>query len=156
MPKKGQCCGECVRKRCTFNNHTYNIGDMWKSNDKCRFYECAGNKIVDDIIEAKVISYQKSCPNITDCPLNQIYMKDCCSYCQMEQHTDRSDRSDFIHASDKYDDIMSRDFYRQHPCKRECIKGEPPKTCNYTFVVSTLFLKKLFLIQSVSQSAERC
>lgn len=137
VPKKGQCCGECVRKRCTFNNQTYEIGDMWKSKDKCRFYECAGNQIAENIVEAKVISYQKSCPQNDNCPSNQIYIKDCCSYCQMEQGPkDQSRLSDFVHAPDKYNAIMSRDTYRQHPCRRECIKDAPPKTCNYTFVVS--------------------
>lgn len=142
MPKKGQCCGECVRKRCTFNNKTYNIGDMWRSKDKCRFYECAGSPIAGEIIEAKVISYQKACPKLGDCPPNQIYMKDCCSYCQVDQlPTNQSDLSDFVHAPDKYDAIMSRDTYLTHPCRRECISGAPAKTCEYTFVVSIpLFL----------------
>lgn len=110
---------------------------MWKSKDKCRFYECAGNQLDDNIVEAKVISYQKACPKLDNCPTNQIYMKDCCSYCQMDQQrTDQSNLSDFVHAPDKHNAIMSQDTYRQHPCRRECIKGDAPKTCNYTFVVS--------------------
>lgn len=110
---------------------------MWKSKDKCRFYECAGYQVIEDIVEAKIVSYLKSCPKLDNCPSNQIFMKDCCSYCQMDQKpTNQSGLSDFVHAADKYDAIMSRDTYRQHPCRRECINGAPPQTCNYTFVVS--------------------
>lgn len=137
MPKKGQCCGECVRKRCTFNNQTYNIGDIWKSKDKCQFYECAGNQFADDIIEAKVISYRKSCPKLNNCPSNEIYMKDCCSYCQIDQKpTNQTNLSDFVHDLERNNAIMSLDTYLKHPCRRECVAGAKPKICEYTFIVS--------------------
>lgn len=137
IPKQGQCCGECVRQRCTFENTTYVIGDMWKSSDKCQFYECSANIIADNITEAKIVSYRKSCPAVKDCPSKQIFMKDCCLYCALNQKpTDPAELDAFVHRGDKYDKEMSRDTYMQHPCRRKCAVGESPKVCEYTFVVS--------------------
>lgn len=114
---------------------------MWKSNDKCRFYECSANPLNDDIVEAKIISYQKSCPKVESCPSKQIVMKDCCLHCEYQQSpTTESDIDDFVHSADKYTDIMSREKYLKHPCRRECIDGLPAKVCNYTFVVSIVHL----------------
>lgn len=136
VPKKGQCCGECVKKRCSFNNETYNIGDMWKSEDQCTFYECAESRSGDGIVSAQITSYQKSCPPINNCPANRVLMRDCCPYCGLEtKQQANSSLSDFIHAPDKYNKIFSRDTYLTHPCRRTCVKGEPPKECRYTFVV---------------------
>lgn len=137
MPKKGQCCGECVKKRCTFQNVTYEIGDMWKSEDQCTFYECAKNQIDDGIVTAQITSYKKSCAAINNCPSNRLTIKDCCYFCQMESKSadNQNHISDFVHTPDKYLAIMSRDTYLQHPCRRECIKGAPPMICNYTFLV---------------------
>lgn len=110
---------------------------MWKSKDQCRFFECASNHVGDGIVEAKVVSYQKSCPKIDNCPTNQIYIKDCCSYCQMnDTAATESDLSDFVHAPDKYASDMARETYLTHPCRRECINGAPTKMCKYRFVVS--------------------
>lgn len=113
------------------------IGDMWKSNDKCQFYECTSNIIGDNITEAKIVSYRKSCPTVKDCPSKQISMKDCCLYCENEQQpNDSIDLDAFVHRGDKYDEEMSRDTYMQHPCRRKCGVGESPKVCEYTFVVN--------------------
>lgn len=139
VPKKGQCCGECVRKRCTFGNKTYEIGEMWKSVDECTFYECSKEQLEDDVVGAKMTSYKKSCPSVGNCPLNRIKTRNCCEYCESEvlAETEKGDSSDFVHPVDKYLEIMSKDTYLRHPCRRECVKGAQPMTCNYTFVVST-------------------
>lgn len=135
--RKGQCCGECVKRKCMFNNKLYKIGEMWKSDDNCSFYECSANRIDDDVEEAKINSFKKSCPAVKNCPSDRMVIKDCCPYCQLDEHiTKDSDKSDFIHPTDKYTEIMSRETYMKHPCRRECVNGEPPKVCNYTFVVS--------------------
>lgn len=137
MQRRGQCCGECVKRKCLFNNKLYNIGEMWKSVDNCAFHECSANRIDDDVEEAKISSFKKSCPVVKNCPTDRIVTKDCCPYCQINDNVARdTDKSEFIHSTDKYTSIMSHDTYMKHPCKRECVKGEPPKVCNYTFVVS--------------------
>lgn len=137
VPKKGQCCGECVRKHCTFGNNTYEIGEMWKSEDECTFYECSKEHLDGDVIGAKMTSYKKSCPSVGNCPSKQIKVRDCCEYCAPESSvTENEDFSDFVHPVDKYLEVMSKETYLKHPCRRECVNGAPSMTCNYTFVVS--------------------
>lgn len=112
---------------------------MWKSDDKCKFYECSANPLNDDIVEAKIISYQKSCAKVINCPSKRIVMKDCCLQCEYDQSLSiESNLDDFVHSADKYTEIMSRELYLKHPCRRECIDGLPAKVCNYTFIVSIL------------------
>lgn len=113
---------------------------MWKSSDKCQFYECSPNTIADNITEAKIVSYRKSCPTLKNCPSNKTYMKDCCTFCAFDgQPTNQSEFDDFVHWADKYDGEMSRDTYLKHPCRRECISGASPRVCEYTFVVRFMF-----------------
>lgn len=116
---------------------------MWKSTDKCQFYECSANAIADNITEAKIVSYRKSCPPLQNCPSNKTYMKDCCTFCSFDQQPkNQSEFDDFVHWADKYDGEMSRDTYMRHPCRRECISGASPKVCEYIFVVR--FKKNVF------------
>lgn len=109
---------------------------MWKSSDKCQFYECSANILAENITEAKIVSYRKSCAVLKDCPPKQVITKDCCMHCASDQQpTNQSEWDDFVHWSDKYDEQMSKETYLQHPCRRECIVGATPKVCEYTFVV---------------------
>lgn len=155
VPKQGQCCGECIRKRCTFENTTYEIGDMWKSSDKCQFYECSANVIADNITEAKIVSYRKSCPELKDCPTKQVITKDCCMSCALDQQpANQSEWDDFVHWSDKYDDQMSKDTYLKHPCRRDCIVGATPKVCQYIFVVCILWIILIILLKTMMRFKE--
>lgn len=129
MQKDDQCCGECVKRRCSMNNETYQIGAMWKSDDHCIFYECSAS--------AEILSYKKSCPTAQNCPTNRLTIKDCCTYCELDARPPNEEQmADFVHMPNKYTSIMSKETYRNHPCRRECIKGAIPMICNYTFLVS--------------------
>lgn len=76
----GQCCGECVQKKCKFNGNIYDVGAMWKGADGCSFYECAKNEF-----GVKIASYKNACPKLSACPSGKFYTKDCCQYCEYEQ-----------------------------------------------------------------------
>lgn len=73
-----ECCGHCSSKFCVDEKEgkKYNSGDTWKSPDNCTIYEC-----VDDGIELRMTSYQKTCPKLQNCPTSSIEMRDCCPYC---------------------------------------------------------------------------
>lgn len=77
MVKEGQCCGECVQTKCRAEGKIYKVGEMWKSKDGCSFSECVQK---DDSVS--VSSYEKSCPELTNCPQERIFYKDCCAYCK--------------------------------------------------------------------------
>lgn len=137
--KKDECCGKCVPKRCHFKNQTYNIGDIWKSEDSCLFYECA-ESFVDNDFGTKILTFKKSCPALVkNCPPKEVYFKDCCPICKSSHHLKEGETStfDFMNLNEKMH-IFSRDTYLKHPCRRECVKNEAPKTCNYKFVVSSM------------------
>lgn len=130
MQKKGQCCGECVKRRCSMNNETYQIGTMWKSDDECTFYECSST--------AEITSYKKSCPQVQNCPSHRLTIKDCCTYCELDARPPNEDQmADFVHLPNKYTSIMAKETYRNHPCRRECVSGAAPQICNYTFLVNS-------------------
>lgn len=76
--KDGQCCGECVQTKCRADERVYTIGDMWKSKDGCTFSECV--KRGDAV---SVTSYKKTCPELNNCPEENVSIKDCCPYCQI-------------------------------------------------------------------------
>lgn len=132
MPKEGQCCGECVQKHCVFKNQTYNPGDVWRSDDKCLYYECA-EVFGEDGVGAKVTSYKKACPKLEHCPSNHVFFKDCCAFCKSMPSEENADTTDFFA---NHDETMAQDTYLNHPCRRECVKGATPKMCTYKFVVS--------------------
>lgn len=144
MPRKNQCCGECVATRCSFNNQLYGIGEMWKSDDNCTFFECSKTRTGtenDFIISAKINKYRKTCAPLGDCPKNRVIIKDCCEICRalelpktpLPEH--KNDTSDFVHPIDRNTEMFSRDTYMKHPCRRTCRRGEPPMICEYTFMV---------------------
>lgn len=129
--KEGQCCGECIQTHCLFNNQTYKPGDVWRSEDNCLFYECA--EILDEEnVGVKVSSYKKACPELENCPPDQVVVRDCCPTCEsIQMEANEVDGNFFTN----HDVTMSKDTYRNHPCRRECVENAPPKTCNYKFVV---------------------
>lgn len=134
VQKKGQCCGECVKSRCSMNNATYEMGAMWKSADSCTFYECSSST-------AEITSYKKSCPVVQNCPSNRLTIKECCPYCESDSRPANEEQmDDFVHSPNKYTSIMSKETYRNHPCRRQCVKGAAPMMCNYTFLVGNLSL----------------
>lgn len=142
MHRKNQCCGECVATKCAFNGRLYKIGEMWKSNDNCTFYECGKSRsgTEDDyVISAKINKYQKACPPMEECQPSHVVVKDCCKVCDttilVKDATTSTDNSEFVHPIDRNTDLFSRDTYIDHPCRRECRKGAPPMTCQYTFMV---------------------
>lgn len=135
MQKKGQCCGECVKRRCSMNNETYQIGAMWKSSDQCTFFECSAT--------ADITSYRKSCPIVQNCPTHRLTIKDCCTYCELDARSPNEEQlADFVHSPNKYTSIMAKETYRNHPCRRECVDGAAPMICNYTFLVNFNVLNK--------------
>lgn len=72
----GKCCGTCVPTFCTSKEKKYKIGEIWKSFDNCTVNECINNG--DDVV---VTSYRKSCPQIKNCPQENIEFRDCCPFC---------------------------------------------------------------------------
>ncbi|KAL9880339.1 multicopper oxidase 1 isoform 1-T2 [Glossina fuscipes fuscipes] len=127
-PKEGTCCGECVRTKCLFQNAIYTIGQTWQNPDDCSHLEC----VASEQGEASVIKYPRKCPPFAkDCPLELIYSNNCCQYCRKQARHDNID----LETGDDNDDIWTEDFYRRHPCARECKENETPKLCRYTFVV---------------------
>lgn len=132
VSKDGVCCGDCVKSRCSMNGKIYQKGEMWKSEDQCKFYECTAS--------AEVTSYKKACPTVTNCPASRRIMKDCCEYCDLNESITSNDAhsNDFVHSPNKYLTQMAKETYRNHPCRRECIKGAAPMMCHYSFLVNSL------------------
>uniref|UniRef100_A0A1A9W9Z6 Uncharacterized protein n=1 Tax=Glossina brevipalpis TaxID=37001 RepID=A0A1A9W9Z6_9MUSC len=128
-PKKGSCCGECLRTKCLFQDEIYIIGQTWQNSEDCDYLEC----IASDQGEAYINKYPRKCPPLAkDCPPELIYSDNCCQYCQNQlQNSDRSLDDD----DNNNEDIWTEEFYRRHPCARECQENEIPKLCRYTFLV---------------------
>ncbi|GAB0094395.1 Multicopper oxidase [Sergentomyia squamirostris] len=120
----GQCCGQCVQTKCKFNDTLYDVGETWKSEDRCVLYECTKK---DDTV--MVSTYSKQCPKMPKCSKRDIYVKDCCQYCRP--------RNSVGSPHHKHSETDDEDYnsYEEHPCKRECIDGSPPKICKYKFIV---------------------
>ncbi|TMW40246.1 hypothetical protein DOY81_014674, partial [Sarcophaga bullata] len=92
-PKAGTCCGECVRTKCRFKDKVYDVGQTWHNADDCTLNECSllpnGQPMIN--------SYKKSCPPMpTNCPADQIYMENCCQYCNSSTVARNSYRSNEI------------------------------------------------------------
>uniref|UniRef100_A0A7G3ARV2 Putative multicopper oxidase n=1 Tax=Lutzomyia longipalpis TaxID=7200 RepID=A0A7G3ARV2_LUTLO len=121
---KGQCCGQCVQTKCKFNDTLYSVGETWKSEDHCALYECTKK---DDTVT--VASYTKQCPKLPACKKKDIYVKDCCQYC--------NPRHGMGHTTNKHADPEDEDYnpYDKHPCKRPCVEGAQPMVCRYKFII---------------------
>lgn len=132
-PDPSKCCGTCVKTKCLHNSKLYNIGDSWHTD--CTILECTSRPQNDG--EAMITAYKKTCPPIpTDCPKSDLYRDNCCTYCRQDSSADgagKGDDNSGIYPIDM--DIPDKDFYKHHPCVRECKVGEKPMVCKYTFVV---------------------
>lgn len=53
-------------------------GENWTSEDTCTIFSCD-----KDGDQFSVSSHQESCPNIDDCPEENIYSKGCCKHCNI-------------------------------------------------------------------------
>ncbi|XP_054084101.1 uncharacterized protein LOC105219789 [Zeugodacus cucurbitae] len=130
-PQPGSCCGECVRTKCRFNDTVYDLGQTWHSPDGCTMYECA--PLPDrNVVTPMVNVFEKTCaPLPHDCAREQVYVKDCCPLCRgKEAALPRAPE-----MREQNGDIWTEEFYRNHPCARECQPNAAPMTCRYTFVV---------------------
>ncbi|EDW12406.2 uncharacterized protein Dmoj_GI17664 [Drosophila mojavensis] len=122
------CCGECVRTHCQHNNTLYAVGESWHNDADCTLLECARR----DNGEITINSYRRTCPPIDpSCPAERIYRNSCCFVCR-PLATSRIEQLDDVEVTS---DIWTAEWYRQHPCLRDCQAGAPPMTCHYTFVV---------------------
>lgn len=141
MPRKNQCCGECVATKCSFNNKLYTIGEMWKSDDNCTFYECSESikgSPGDSVTSAQINKYKKACPPLGECPSNRVTMKGCCQTCQLEiaKLESKNGKTLFTYPSEQNNITFSSDTYLKHPCRRKCRQDQVALICSYTFIVS--------------------
>ncbi|XP_036321487.1 uncharacterized protein LOC118735681 [Rhagoletis pomonella] len=131
----GSCCGECVRTKCRFNDTVYELGQTWHSPDGCTMYECAplpAASIVTPIVNV----YEKTCaPLPADCPRERVFVKDCCVQCRGTEADMARNSAASVELREENGDIWTEEFYRNHPCARECQPNAAPMTCHYTFVV---------------------
>ncbi|XP_030081054.1 laccase-2 [Drosophila hydei] len=122
------CCGECVRTHCQHNNTLYAVGESWHNDADCTLLECARR----DSGEIAINSYRRTCaPVDASCPPERIYRNSCCFVCR-PLATSRIEELDDVEVTQ---DIWTPEWYRQHPCVRDCQADAPPMTCHYTFVV---------------------
>lgn len=76
VPSNETCCGECEQVACLVDDELKKPGDKWASPDGCTLYTCEriGNQFT-------VSTFQESCPNVDDCPEENIYFLGCCKHC---------------------------------------------------------------------------
>ncbi|XP_065155864.1 hemocytin-like isoform X3 [Atheta coriaria] len=72
------CCGECVQRACVVENTLKSPGVNWTSADNCTTFTCE-----NFLGQFTVSSHQVSCPQIDDCPPENVYTKGCCEYCNV-------------------------------------------------------------------------
>ncbi|KAK8736441.1 hypothetical protein OTU49_005007, partial [Cherax quadricarinatus] len=74
------CCGECLKIKCSDNETEYSIGEHWTyEDDACYTYSCEARNDVPTIFAAK-----QDCPYFDpECPDEEIYMDElgCCKLC---------------------------------------------------------------------------
>lgn len=106
------------------------MGESWHNDVDCTLLECGRLENGQIIIN----TYQRSCQPLTeDCPVSRLETKNCCPYCRPLK-TSRIEELQEDEA-ETTDDIWTAEWYRQHPCRRDCQVGAEPMTCHYTFVV---------------------
>uniref|UniRef100_W8B7R7 L-ascorbate oxidase n=1 Tax=Ceratitis capitata TaxID=7213 RepID=W8B7R7_CERCA len=134
-PQPGSCCGECVRTKCRFNDTIYDLGQTWHSPDGCTMYECA--PLPDRFTVTPMVNvFEKTCaPLPLDCPREQVYVKDCCQQCRGSEANMARNNVRLPELREENGDIWTEEFYRNHPCARECQLNAAPMTCRYNFVV---------------------
>ncbi|GAB0095780.1 Multicopper oxidase [Sergentomyia squamirostris] len=124
VSKKGKCCDEyfCAppKDKCivTINGTTTlkNLGDIWNSVDPCSKYSCDyGSEGITEVTTIKEYC-TNSCNN--GYQLKPV-LGQCCGECVQKTS------------------VVDKDYnnYEEHPCKRDCVAGSPPKLCKYKFIV---------------------
>ncbi|KAH8334541.1 hypothetical protein KR059_011251, partial [Drosophila kikkawai] len=127
---EGSCCGECVRTHCQHNHTLYAVGESWHNDADCTLLECGRLENGQIIIN----TYRRSCqPLIEDCPASRLENRNCCPYCRPQKASRIEDLQE--DEAESSDDIWTAEWYRQHPCNRDCQVGAKSMTCHYTFVV---------------------
>ncbi|XP_055852973.1 uncharacterized protein LOC129916824 [Episyrphus balteatus] len=125
-PDLTKCCGTCVKTKCLHNSKLYNVGETWHS--QCTILECTLHNG-----EAMISAYTKTCPPVpTNCPQSDLYKDNCCTYCR-SQGVDTKTIDSGLYPDDE--EIQDREYYKHHPCVRDCKVGAKPMICKYTFVV---------------------
>ncbi|XP_076276507.1 hemolectin isoform X2 [Lasioglossum baleicum] len=76
--QNGECCGRCKQTHCVVGIELHEAGASWASSDNCTRYTC-----LDLGDQLSVASSSVVCPDITDCPANSIYTRDCCNMCNL-------------------------------------------------------------------------
>lgn len=128
MADDATCCGECVQKQCVLDGSLYTDGEHWKSDDNCTLYECAER---DGLLE--ISSFRKSCPTLGNCEPESIYTKDCCQFCNETKRRQLAFDNEPSPSEVAEEGVV--ESYASHPCARNCIADDAPKTCEYTFLV---------------------
>ncbi|XP_030377482.1 iron multicopper oxidase fer1 [Scaptodrosophila lebanonensis] len=123
----GSCCGECVRTHCQHNGTLYAVGQSWHNEADCTLLECGRLEGGDIIIN----TYKRDCPPMpANCPAARIDNSKCCPVC-LALPMPRAGEFDDTPAQETW----TPEYYRQHPCVRDCQLNAAPMTCHYTFVV---------------------
>ncbi|KAH8376771.1 hypothetical protein KR093_001265, partial [Drosophila rubida] len=123
------CCGECVRTHCQHNNTLYAVGESWHNDADCTLLECRRG----DSGEISIESYRRNCrPIDPQCPAWRIERNNCCAVCRPLATSRVEQLEDGVEAPE---DVWTAEWYRRHPCVRDCQAEAPPMTCHYTFVV---------------------
>ncbi|XP_058451938.1 uncharacterized protein LOC131430754 [Malaya genurostris] len=118
------CCPQCVQTMCRFDDRFHSDGESWDSLDGCMCYRC----IKDNGI-LSISSERPRCPVLIDCPPEHVVEEKCCSVCNVTKPVpvmpDPRKETEFFNELD----------YRNHMCKRECLRGRKPQTCYYKFSI---------------------
>ncbi|XP_025836286.1 hemocytin-like [Agrilus planipennis] len=72
------CCGICEPVACVLNDTLKYANDEWKSEDGCITFRC---EFFND--QMAVTRSEESCPNIDNCPPQDVYIKNCCKHCNI-------------------------------------------------------------------------
>lgn len=148
----GQCCGQCVKTKCKFNNQLHGVGETWKSPDNCVMFECIrkvrlaknhckNTRIIERIMfifqeeGASTVNYTKKCPPLPRmCKQENILIKDCCEYCNKSpvQKSKTASAKLFYFASNL---ITSPETPFQN-CSKSTKKNQPTRTHTKCILVS--------------------
>ena len=71
-----KCCGECIQVACVVDEEIKQPGQNWTSPDGCTTFSC--EKSYDQFTVASML---ETCPNIEDCPIEDVYTQGCCQLC---------------------------------------------------------------------------
>lgn len=71
------CCGKCLQFACVVDGILKMPNETWTAPDNnCTKFTC--EVFGDEFLTA---SQQETCPELEDCPKENIYMKGCCQFC---------------------------------------------------------------------------